>query len=62
MDVMFKTVTEDYRAHTFIMGSVGSHWKAKAVFALPYESIHRRGMLTYKLTTSLLPLTVEKRK
>lgn len=29
---------------------------------LPYESIHRGDMLIYKLTTSRLPLTVEKRK
>lgn len=58
---MFKTVPEDYRARTFIMGSVGSHWKAKAVFALPYESRQRRDMLTHKLTSSIRALTAEKR-
>lgn len=60
MGIMFRTVGH--------RGSQSSHfyngvcWKATAVFALLYGTRHRRGMLTYKLTTSVLALTAEQRK
>lgn len=49
MGVMFRTIC--HRGSQSLHFYNGVCWKAKAVFALLYRTRHRRGMLTYKLTT-----------
>lgn len=60
MGVTFRTVC--HRGSQSSQFYNGVRRKAKAVFALLHGTRHRRGMLTYQLTTSVLALTAEKRR